>query len=178
MPWRGSFLVLFVWCPKSLQYVNDCLFLKIWENFCYYFIEYAFYAFTCTSPPSFIPMVCRFGLIVSQRSWMFCLYFLIFYLYLNVLIPLSYLEARIFCLWLDPIYWQDCQLRFFFLIWLIELFISKFFIWFFSVFLCLYWISLSYPALSSLFHSAIYLYSLGINSDIYLWSLYFHWSSL
>jgi hypothetical protein len=38
MPWTGSFLVLSVWCPKSLQYLDDHLFLQILGVFCDYFI--------------------------------------------------------------------------------------------------------------------------------------------
>jgi hypothetical protein len=70
--------------------MDDCLFIKIWKFFYYYFIEYVLYAFIlhlfC-----FIPLTFRFGLlVVSWRSSMFHLYFLIFflYVYLNIVIVL------------------------------------------------------------------------------------------
>jgi hypothetical protein len=45
MPFRDSFIILSVWCPKNLLQVDDDLFLKILEVFWYYFIDYVFYAF-------------------------------------------------------------------------------------------------------------------------------------
>jgi hypothetical protein len=73
-----------------------------------------------------------------------------------------------------------------FLIYLRNIFISRFSIWFFSGFLYLYWIPFSRFELSSLFHLAfhlyplwvnlpVYLHSLWIHLDVYLYSLLFHW---
>jgi hypothetical protein len=45
MPWEGSILVKSVWCPGGFLYLNGQNFLKIWEIFCYYFIEYVTYPF-------------------------------------------------------------------------------------------------------------------------------------
>jgi hypothetical protein len=39
----GSGLVKSVWCPGGSLYLNGQNFLKIWEIFCYYFIEYVMY---------------------------------------------------------------------------------------------------------------------------------------
>jgi hypothetical protein len=33
MPWRGYILVMSFWCPGSFIYLNEYLFLKIWELF-------------------------------------------------------------------------------------------------------------------------------------------------
>jgi hypothetical protein len=43
MTWGGSLLVLSVWSPKSLLYLNKNLFLKILKIFCHYIIENVFY---------------------------------------------------------------------------------------------------------------------------------------
>jgi hypothetical protein len=45
MPWGGSILVKSVWCPGGFLYLNEQIFLKIWEIFCYYFFEYVIYLF-------------------------------------------------------------------------------------------------------------------------------------
>jgi hypothetical protein len=45
MPWRGCILVMSVWCPTDFLYLDGHLFLKIWEVFCYYYIECISYAF-------------------------------------------------------------------------------------------------------------------------------------
>jgi hypothetical protein len=41
----GSILVKSVCCPGGFLYLNGQNFLKLWEIFCYYFIEYIMYAF-------------------------------------------------------------------------------------------------------------------------------------
>jgi hypothetical protein len=41
-----SFLILPVWCSEHILYLDDPLFIKTGEIFCYYFIEYVFYAFS------------------------------------------------------------------------------------------------------------------------------------
>jgi hypothetical protein len=45
MQQRGSILVKSVLCPGGFLYLNGQLFLKIWEIFCYYFVEYIMYPF-------------------------------------------------------------------------------------------------------------------------------------
>jgi hypothetical protein len=45
MPWRGSILVMSVWCPGDFLYPDGHLFLKIWEILCSYFVEYIAYTF-------------------------------------------------------------------------------------------------------------------------------------
>jgi hypothetical protein len=45
MLWRGSVLAMSVWCLGGFQYLDCHLFLKIWEIFCYYFVEYIIYTF-------------------------------------------------------------------------------------------------------------------------------------
>jgi hypothetical protein len=45
MLWRGSVLVYSVWYSGGFPYLNGQNFLKIWEIFCYYFIEYIMYSF-------------------------------------------------------------------------------------------------------------------------------------
>jgi hypothetical protein len=41
----GSILVTSVWCPGGFLYLGGQDFLKIWETFCYYSIEYVTYPF-------------------------------------------------------------------------------------------------------------------------------------
>jgi hypothetical protein len=48
--WRGSILIMFVRCPGGFLYLSGHLFIKIWEIFCYYFVE----IMACTSSPSTI----------------------------------------------------------------------------------------------------------------------------
>jgi hypothetical protein len=45
MIWRGSFLVMSVWCSKSFLNLGDHLFLKNWEVFYYDFIECLIFIF-------------------------------------------------------------------------------------------------------------------------------------
>jgi hypothetical protein len=46
MTQRHSLLVLSVWCPKTIPYLDDPFFLCIWEICYYYLIEYIFYVFS------------------------------------------------------------------------------------------------------------------------------------
>jgi hypothetical protein len=46
----GSFMVFSVWSPKSFLYLDDHFLLRILDIFCYYLIEYIFYALACTFP--------------------------------------------------------------------------------------------------------------------------------
>jgi hypothetical protein len=84
MPRGSYFLVLSVWCPKSLLYLDEDLFLKIGEIFCYYFIAFTLYSKGAFSFHLFsfsIPMIHRFGLLMmSQISYMLCFFFLNFIL--------------------------------------------------------------------------------------------------
>jgi hypothetical protein len=90
MIWRSSFLSCLVWSPKSLQCLNGNLFLKLWEVFCYYFIQFAVVALVCTSSSS-TPMIYGFGLIMlAHRS---CLLHLYPQLHLHVLKYLPCLQA-------------------------------------------------------------------------------------
>jgi hypothetical protein len=71
MPWRGSILVKSVWCPGGFLYLNGTHFLKIWENFCYYFVEcitVLCIPLACTSSPSSMPMIYRFDLLMELLS--------------------------------------------------------------------------------------------------------------
>jgi hypothetical protein len=34
VPWGGSILVKFFWCPGGFLYLNGQNFLEIWESFC------------------------------------------------------------------------------------------------------------------------------------------------
>jgi hypothetical protein len=45
MPWRGSGLVMLVWCLGDFLYLDGHLFLKIWRIFYHYFVEYVSYTF-------------------------------------------------------------------------------------------------------------------------------------
>jgi hypothetical protein len=50
---------------KGFLYLAGHLFLKIWEIFCYYFVEYVAYSLACTSSPSSMPMIHSFGLLME-----------------------------------------------------------------------------------------------------------------
>jgi hypothetical protein len=119
----------------------------------------------CTS--SSMPMICRFGFLWCTWGLTY-LYFFIFFLCLQlyVLTHLSYLQALIVHLQFDPIYWRDFQLSF---IWLTELFISTISMWFFSEFLYLYWISVSWSAFFIAFSSLSFFFLMY--SGIHLCSL-------
>jgi hypothetical protein len=43
--WRGSILGKTIWCPEGSLYLNEQLFLKIWDILCYYFVQYIIYPF-------------------------------------------------------------------------------------------------------------------------------------
>jgi hypothetical protein len=45
MLWGCSVFMKSVWCPVAVLHLNGQNFLKIWEIFCYYFIEYIMNAF-------------------------------------------------------------------------------------------------------------------------------------
>jgi hypothetical protein len=140
------------------------------ENFPLFFWIWFSMPSACSSSP-FMPVIHRLSLLmVFQRSFMFNLYVPVTftYVYLNVLIHLPVFKSwysvfnliqsikETFFEFLNLIYWafhfQNFNL------------ISSGFLYF-------YWNPLSYSALSSLLHSAIYLYFLWICSGIYLCSL-------
>jgi hypothetical protein len=55
-------------CPGCFLYLNGQNFLKIWEIFCYYFIEYIYIEkMACTFSPS-MPMILRFVLLMESLS--------------------------------------------------------------------------------------------------------------
>jgi hypothetical protein len=155
------------WCPKSLLYLGD--YLSRLEKFSDVILLNMFYiSLFYTSSLSSMPISHRFGLlIVSQRYCKFHLYVLII---LSLLLPecsnSSTLSSSLsFC-------WSSLLARFsaeFFE--LLSFSFLEFWFDFFSRFLYLYWIPLSYPTLSSLFHSAVYLYSLWIHSGVYTYPL-------
>jgi hypothetical protein len=41
---RGSLLVMTIWCPAGFLYPDGNLFLKVWQFFCYCFVECISYA--------------------------------------------------------------------------------------------------------------------------------------
>jgi hypothetical protein len=45
MLWSSSILLTSVWSPAGFLYLDGHLFLKIWEIFCYDFVEYITYTF-------------------------------------------------------------------------------------------------------------------------------------
>jgi hypothetical protein len=45
MPWRGSILFKAAWCLGGFLYMTGQIFLKVWESFDYYVIEYITYPF-------------------------------------------------------------------------------------------------------------------------------------
>jgi hypothetical protein len=61
VPWRGSFLVKTVWCPGDFVYPNGQLFLKIWEFFSIILLTVLHNPLACTSSPSLMLMLHRFG---------------------------------------------------------------------------------------------------------------------
>jgi hypothetical protein len=58
-------LVMSVWVTRDLLYSDRHLFLKIWEDFCYYFAEYFPMALVCISFLS-IPMIHRLGFLMAS----------------------------------------------------------------------------------------------------------------
>jgi hypothetical protein len=61
MLWRDHVLIMTAWNPRDLLYLDELVFLKIWEVFCYYILEYDSYAFTFTCSPS-VHMIYRFDI--------------------------------------------------------------------------------------------------------------------
>jgi hypothetical protein len=89
MPWKVSILVMSVWCPGDFLYLNVHI-LKIWEIFCYHFVEYTTYTFGfllwC---PSFTGLVFLWSWIFLaysfHSSWIFCLRNLLFFSLISIL---------------------------------------------------------------------------------------------
>jgi hypothetical protein len=93
---------------------------------------------------------------MSQRSHMFYSYFFYFF---NLLSKCSSSPTLFSCPDILSSTWFGQLVRFStkFFIWVIEVFIPRISIWFCSELLYIYWFILSYPALSSLFQSAVLL---------------------
>jgi hypothetical protein len=80
------------WCPGGFLYLNGQNFLKIWEIFCYYFIEYTINPFCLDLFSFFMPMILRFGLLMKLVSsciflsqLLSCLTFLQFFSLISIL---------------------------------------------------------------------------------------------
>jgi hypothetical protein len=65
---RGSILVMSVWCPGGLLYLNKHLFLNIFETSWYYFVDYITYTFAMHLFFFFVPMIVRFGVFMEMQS--------------------------------------------------------------------------------------------------------------
>jgi hypothetical protein len=65
MLWKGSILVMSVWCPGSFLYLNGYLFPEIWEYFAIILLNILHIPLACYSSPSLMPMIHRFGLLME-----------------------------------------------------------------------------------------------------------------
>jgi hypothetical protein len=115
----GKFFSIFsVRCPKRLLNLDDYLFLKIWEVFCYSWIQYAFYALNLYF--FFMLMICMSDLLMVPE--ILHVLFVLFYFFLSpseCSNTSTLASTLIFCLQFDPACWRSFQLSF---IWHIELF--------------------------------------------------------
>jgi hypothetical protein len=154
--WLCLFIVLNSWIYLDENFSTFGNILQLFNRMLS--MPFAYTSFSSTS------LTHGFGILMMyQRS---CIHdSLYFSLPLFKCSSLSTLSLRlIFRLQFEPVYWWGFQLSF---IWFTELSISRVSILFFSLFSFLYWTPLSYPALSSFFYLAFYLYSFLILSSNY-----------
>jgi hypothetical protein len=132
---RGSILVLSIWCPGGFLYLNEHLYLKVWEIFCYFFVE-------CFSYTSALHLLSFFNVHDSQDwffDWIAALlripftalqslskYFSVFSLISILSLFPKILSSTCSSLlaWLSTV----------FSIWLMELFVPRVSVWFFFFF--------------------------------------------
>jgi hypothetical protein len=87
---------VFMYCFSFCLSWKIFFFPKIWEVFCYYFVDYVTYIFACNSSPSLMPMICSFGLLMEFQRFRIlfsqllslCLRLLLFFSLISIL-PLS-----------------------------------------------------------------------------------------
>jgi hypothetical protein len=96
MPWQGSILVKFLWCPGGFLYLNGKNFIEIWEIFGYDCVEYVMYPFGS------MPMILRFGLLVALLSS-----YIFFSQVLSCLTKISFFSSSLaFCIPLVLVCWS------------------------------------------------------------------------
>jgi hypothetical protein len=117
MMWRHSFLVLSVWCSKSILYVHDHLFPKICKISAIILLNIFYVLKLCTSPLLY-PWISLFFCVPEVLYVPLILIFL--YYCMNVLIHLSCVQALTLSSWVSWLLRFSTEL-----FWLIELFIPR-----------------------------------------------------